>query len=302
MNSEREQGIRLADGRQLGYAACGAPGGTPLLYFHGIPGSRLELLLPGVEAALAEHGVRAVAIDRPGMGLSTFRPRRSILDTAGDARELADQLGLGSVLVVGASGGAPYALAFAHRYPERTAAICLVGALAPPGRAGWAGQRPASRCVLGLARWASPSIRWLARRASRFVEHDPDRFVDEVVGRLAEVDQAALREAGMHDALLQSWREAFRAGPDGPWWDVVLAARRWGFRLADVPLPVTLWIGGRDETVPPAMSRRLAAGLSRAEIRLHPNEGHFSLILNRVRDIVGLLVSRGRSARGPSAA
>ncbi len=35
---------RLADGRELGYAELGRPDGEPLIWFHGTPSSRLEVV------------------------------------------------------------------------------------------------------------------------------------------------------------------------------------------------------------------------------------------------------------------
>jgi pimeloyl-ACP methyl ester carboxylesterase len=72
-----DQTIRLRDGRRLGYAEWGDPGGRPLLYFHGWPGARVEGSLAD-EAAKA-RGVRLIAVDRPGMGLSDFQPRRTLV-------------------------------------------------------------------------------------------------------------------------------------------------------------------------------------------------------------------------------
>jgi hypothetical protein len=36
-------GLRLPDGRWLGFHIYGDPGGTPILFLHGTPGSRLKL-------------------------------------------------------------------------------------------------------------------------------------------------------------------------------------------------------------------------------------------------------------------
>jgi pimeloyl-ACP methyl ester carboxylesterase len=70
--------IQLRDGRRLGYAELGDPGGHPLLYLHGFLGSRVEGRV-GDEAAKAT-GVRVIGLDRPGMGLSDFQPARSFLN------------------------------------------------------------------------------------------------------------------------------------------------------------------------------------------------------------------------------
>ncbi|MCG8123605.1 MAG: alpha/beta hydrolase, partial [Candidatus Thiodiazotropha taylori] len=44
MNSDTHV-VTLPDGRRLAYAEYGDPTGTPTLYFHGFPGSRLEAQL-----------------------------------------------------------------------------------------------------------------------------------------------------------------------------------------------------------------------------------------------------------------
>ena len=38
----RDGALRLDDGRALGYAEYGQPDGAPIVYLHGMPGSRLD--------------------------------------------------------------------------------------------------------------------------------------------------------------------------------------------------------------------------------------------------------------------
>ncbi|RYY95141.1 MAG: alpha/beta hydrolase, partial [Chitinophagaceae bacterium] len=83
----------LSDGRALCYALYGPVDGRPVLYFHGTPSSRLEPLLLNhfggdLEGLLSVAGVRLIAVDRPGMGLSSYNPRNSFLATARDVSEL----------------------------------------------------------------------------------------------------------------------------------------------------------------------------------------------------------------------
>src|SRR5579872_7299331 len=69
--TEKEHRVRLADGRVLACLELGDPSGPVVLYFHGYPGSRLEARVAA--AAATRLGVRLLAIDRPGFGLSTFQ-------------------------------------------------------------------------------------------------------------------------------------------------------------------------------------------------------------------------------------
>jgi hypothetical protein len=59
-------------GRVLRARDAGAPGGAVVMYFHGTPGSRLDLCFG--EQLAAERGVRLVSFDRPGYGGSTPVP------------------------------------------------------------------------------------------------------------------------------------------------------------------------------------------------------------------------------------
>jgi|SRR5690242_1576069 len=58
----------LSSGRTLGYADYGDPRGRVILYQHGLPGSRIEAAR--YHELGKELGVRVIAVDRPGYGLS----------------------------------------------------------------------------------------------------------------------------------------------------------------------------------------------------------------------------------------
>ena len=65
---ERPRTVTGPDGRSIGVARWGAPGGTPVLSLHGTPGSRLTR--PPDEPALRAAGLDLVTDDRPGYGTS----------------------------------------------------------------------------------------------------------------------------------------------------------------------------------------------------------------------------------------
>ena len=64
--------VALRDGRTLEYADLGDPAGTPVLYFHGTPGTAGQAVV--VADAARANGVRLIAPSRPGYGASTTSP------------------------------------------------------------------------------------------------------------------------------------------------------------------------------------------------------------------------------------
>jgi hypothetical protein len=66
----------LPGNRTLSYVEYGPADGSPVLYFHGFPGSHQDIhLFKGVEFAEKYH-LRLIAVDRPGYGNSTSHPDR----------------------------------------------------------------------------------------------------------------------------------------------------------------------------------------------------------------------------------
>src|SRR3954469_17708384 len=83
--------LTVAPGQQIAVDETGDPHGHPVFFFHGWPASRLQGAGFSVEAP--QLGLRILAPDRPGIGLSTPQPGRRLLDWPPVVRELARQLG-----------------------------------------------------------------------------------------------------------------------------------------------------------------------------------------------------------------
>jgi pimeloyl-ACP methyl ester carboxylesterase len=276
--------LTLAGGRTLAYAEYGDPLGRPLVYLHGFPGSRLA---GGVldEAALAA-GVRVLAPERPGLGLSSPQPGRTLLDHAQDVRALAVALGLGRFSVLGESGGGPYALACAHELPDqldRVAVVCGLGPVAGPGaRAGIAvkeriGYTIATRAPLVAGRALVPIAAW-ARRW-------PRQFLRLTRWQLGEADREALR-GPLGDLLAADFAEAFRQGGRGVGQDLALLFRPWPFEPTAIRIPVAFFHGCQDRTVAVAVARELARSVPGARLRLFERDGHFSLLAREAHTVL----------------
>lgn len=115
--TDLNQTVSVSAERKIGFADFGDPNDTAVLWCHGGPGSRLNPAY--VVPAAAEAGFRLVGIDRPGYGLSTPQPGRTIEGWVEDALAVADRLRLERFVTVGTSTGGAYALAVAALAPGR---------------------------------------------------------------------------------------------------------------------------------------------------------------------------------------
>ena len=276
--------ITLADGRRLGFAEFGKKQGRPVFYFHGFPGSRLEAKL--ADGISRESEVRFIGIDRPGYGRSSFKPARTFIDWADDVAELADARGIDRFSILGVSGGGPYAAACACKMPERldiVGIICGMGPVDPPDLL--RGMPWLYRQGLRLAGRLPGIAAALYPFSAFFFRYYPERMLSILSGKVAGPDKIALKNEALIKVLSASFREAFRKSLRWPAIDVALYSRPWGFALEDIDSAVHLWHGEKDWIVPPEMGRYMARSIPNCRATFYPDEGHFSIFLNRIREI-----------------
>ena len=281
--------LRLPDGRRLAYLDADSPGGVPLLFLHGLPSCRLTR--PDGDLS-RDMGARLISFDRPGFGQSDPRPGRSLTETAGDIVALLDHLGIDKVYVAAPSGGGPTALALAHHAPDRVRAVAVIGSVAPLDAPGaLAGITVERRIGFWLARHAPGILRWVMSRRVQ-AGGDMEEFFTRYTKHNPPVDQAILARPEVRRMFLSSFTEALRQGVDAFAWEVQLAARPWGFALSGIRVPVVVWHGEADNSIPPVMGRRLAAAIPGAHLALLPGESHL-FFLSRWREILADLLARG---------
>ncbi|KAJ5481684.1 hypothetical protein N7475_000496 [Penicillium sp. IBT 31633x] len=84
-----------------------------------------------IESLFHPLGIRVIAPERPGFGLSTVQPNRRIMGWPADIQALARHLSLSRFAILGGSGGGPYALACAQGLPQDM--MSAVGVIAGAG-------------------------------------------------------------------------------------------------------------------------------------------------------------------------
>ncbi len=292
MNRLRENNVlRLTDGRRLGYAEYGDPDGWPLMFFHGTPGSRVMARFAAARAR--ELGVRLIAPERPGFGLSDFQPLRRLLDWAEDIGELAEALHLNRFALAGVSGGGPYVAACAWKMGAKVTAAGIISGLAPVDRV-WQGLSRIHRLsawlvrraklvslILGLVAWsARRHPEWIIRSMCLVAPSGVRKILCQPTVRLTQIDGIT---------------EIFRRGAWGAADEVSLFSRPWGFEVEEIKTPVHLWHGEDDAIVPVGMGRYLADHIPDCQARFIPGAGHL-WIFEGYEEVFGALEEKRREA------
>lgn len=164
--------VETRGGRRVHVVETGE--GPPALFLHGTNTSSLSFV------PLLGHlqGLRAIAVDRPGHGLSDTAPvpraryRHAAVEFVDD---ILDAWGIDTLALVGQSGGGVWALWYAIARPERVRSVVLLGSVPLlPGTRCPAPLRVMATPALGptLARVVKPTPRSLVRLLSSVGEGD----------------------------------------------------------------------------------------------------------------------------------
>ena len=238
--------------------------GKPVLLLHGFPDSSLgyrELC-----QALAAHGLRAIAPDLRGYGLSDkppgLEPYRSSAVIA-DLAALARWSGEEKVTVVGHDWGGTLAYCLASEHPELVSKLVVLNGAHPESYA-----RALTRSLQllrswyilffqlrGIAEWVVTRrwvFRWMLRKLVAHKERLPDSLI--------EVSRRELLRPGAVRAALSYYRAAFR----------------WPIRCPrKIEAPTLILWGDRDPALDPRLLDDLPTRIDQVEVHHVEDAGHF---------------------------
>jgi pimeloyl-ACP methyl ester carboxylesterase len=260
---------------------AGDPDGAAVLYFHGTPGSRLDISF-GDEIAAARK-VRLLSFDRPGYGGSTAAPF-SLAAVAEDALAVAADLGVTRFATLGLSGGGPFALATAAVGGERVTRVGVASGAGPfqevPGAlaelddndraaASLLPGNPAAAAA-GFAAGFEPLVK-------PFRTGDMAAITSAFQEAMSARDRELLADLRFAAAFSETMREAVRQGTDGGGWDNVAWIGAWDIDLGAIGCPVLLWYGADDRMASPKHGQWQADHLRDARLIVNAGEGHMGI-------------------------
>jgi pimeloyl-ACP methyl ester carboxylesterase len=273
---EIDRGNRVLRARDAGH-----PDGAAVMYFHGTPGSRLDLTFG--EQIAAEHGVRLISFDRPGYGGSTPAPF-GLASIAADAHAVADGLGVARFATLGMSGGGPGALAAATVPGDRVTRAGVASGAGPfqlvPGALDVLDDDDRAAVAL-LATDPAAAASAFAASFEPLAELAGASGGPGVASAFADLlsprDQQLMQDPRYAAVFAGTMREALRQGTSGGGWDNVSWVGAWDVDLSAIRCPVLLWYGSDDRFAPPMHGLWLSENVPHARLVMRDGEGHMGI-------------------------
>lgn len=264
--------VHLDDSRQLAYTEYGCSDGIPVVFLHGIPGSRRLGALFG--SAAREHDIRLLALDRPGYGRSSPWPTRSVSDAGQFVGAVLDDADVQTAGLVAFSGGGPYALATAAAKADRVNRVDVVSGATPPNVSE---ETPTiQRLLAGLAMTTPSILRGLLRGQAWLASHLDPSFI---VAQYTADNKAESVPDDVAETVKEDFVEAFSRHRRGAVTEFRNTATDWEIDFAEIDAEVCLWHGENDTNVPITDVQRLKAQIPTAQLRVLDGADHLQTLL-----------------------
>jgi pimeloyl-ACP methyl ester carboxylesterase len=276
--------IETVGGATLSYRRVGG-GARKILFYHGFPGSSLQvdLFRPFAES----HGLDVICLDRPGFGQTQVAAGPQLELATEYSRRLVEREGWTGCEVFAVSGGAPFGLDFARRNPGLVRSTVVLSGLGPLAIPEFA--RLLSRRALFALRafgyvpghWIGAAVTGTARSGLAM-----DMALMRFFLPASAPDELVIGDAAIGKALFVAKQEAFSQRGLGPRRDAAAFLSPWGWEPEQFSGRVAFWHGLEDSVISAEMSRRLAARIPGARFHGMADEGHFSLSIRRIGEIL----------------
>lgn len=271
--------ITVDGGRRVTFLDRGPRDGQPVLYLHGMPGSRLEqCLFP--DRALARVGVRLISVDRPGWGLTDPLSGDRVARSR-DVLAVADHLGIERFPLMAVSAGGSYAVALAATAPSRVARLLLVSAQMPyDDEAAIASLQPDQLALVPAMRLGRVPVvvDGITAYRAEVLEDPVGRFWPSFA-TLSPAERALVDTTPGREMLIDDIVEGLRASAEGLIEDLLSWPRPLEVDPADIRCPVIAIHGTADDWEPLPNLRRILRQVPSAHLWLCEGTNHFGPLL-----------------------
>lgn len=274
--------IQKVNDASISYRKIGS-GTRKILFFHGFPGSSAQIEL--FKDQLTAFDLQVVCIDRPGYNQSEVRGASQFDQTNQALHELLKSFGWSQCEVISVSGGTPFLFSFVQAEPQFISRVTVVSGLGPIATEKFRDLlQPKMKVALRLLPLLPGNLfeKILPKAGGKPPRFNLIRFLMPV----SKADVAVIQTEGILPVLGTALHEAFAQKGVGPKRDAGVYLKPWKLEMGSYKGRVDIWHGQEDRILPARMAKLMHQSLPQAKLYLVPNEGHYSLAMNRIQHIL----------------
>ena len=273
------------EGNSISFRKIGK-GPRRILFFHGFPGSSIQL--EAFRPLLESKNLQVICVDRPGYNGTEVINDQQFAWTKQTVRIILQKFEWSQFEVVSVSGGTPFLFDFVRSYSEMVSHVTIISGLGPIGRQeyrkllGWR-MNFAIPLVLKIpGHWLRRMIVKSAIQVKKAEQWNLFRFFMPI----SMADEVVMRNLQTKNTMMQSLMEALQQNGLGPKRDLEAYLQFKDISLGKYSGNIKIWHGTEDRILPPKMAKMIAEELPSAQLNIIPNEGHYSLIIDRIAEII----------------
>lgn len=275
--------VATINNKKISYRRLGR-GKRKILFFHGFPGSSLQLA--SFHRLVQKLDLDVICIDRPGYNQSEADDSNQFSQASEAAFKLLVSLGWSKCQLVSVSGGTPFLFSFVKTYPKFVSKIDVVCGLGPVGTPEFK-KYLSSKARLGLKLLPYlPGKLFKAVLPTPSANRTPNKNLIRYFLPASVADAAAMESLATQNILAKALEEAFMQNGIGPKRDAKVYLSFWNFELSGYGGPVDIWHGDQDLILPPEMAEQTARSIPHAKFHLIKGEGHYSLPINQIEAVL----------------
>ncbi|MFZ4405433.1 MAG: alpha/beta fold hydrolase [Pseudobdellovibrionaceae bacterium] len=256
-----------------------------ILFFHGFPGSSLQIdmfvQLAAASGSKNSSGekIEVIAFDRYGYNQTLFELQNPAHNALQNNLAIIDHLlnhfHWSQFEIVTVSGGTPLGLIYAMQNPQRivkSTVICGLGALHQP---------QVRRHIRPIAYWGLKFIPdlpgdWVCKALLPPPGRSRSVFMEKLLP-FSPKDLTALTTSATKKSMQLILQEALQQNAKGPQADARIFHSPWAKDLSLLTGPIHFWHGEKDQILAPQIALQMSALIPQAQCTIVPGEGHFSL-------------------------
>lgn len=265
--------VMLKSGKNISYRIYGDKNGTPLLYFHGMFGSRFENYFD-FDTFGVKYKQKVYIMDRFGYGNTDQISEPNLKKFSEAIIEFVDKLDIQRFNMIGYSNGGMIALALMYYFPQRLGNILVIAAATPETQIEVSGNVKMMEFFSKHSQWV---VKLICYFSSSLLTSQPEKWVDFMMSEEGDLGKKLMKEN--YDLIKKNYSIGI-SKYEAVSHDFLVSGNNWGFRATDIDMKKIkgkLYVisGDKDKLEPVKNVENLASQLNGSNFVVYKDYSHF---------------------------